>query len=168
MKLKTISTITALFLAVPFGSYAIKSQAKTNPILSSKNSTIMNQEQLYSKHHRGGKNHEQRWERMKQELGLTPEQQTQISQIRDDFSVRGRELKEEMKTNRQELHSLLSSDASNNQLRSKHQQLQKLYQQAGNAKFEMMLDIREVLTPEQRTKLMELRSQRPQHSGGYR
>ena len=58
------------------------------------------------------------------------------------------------------MRSLLASDVDPEQLRQQHQQLQDLRQQASDRCFTTMLEIREVLTPEQRIEWAELIRQR--------
>ena len=58
------------------------------------------------------------------------------------------------------MRSLLANDASEEQLRQQHQNIQGLRQQLGNNRFETMLQVREILTPEQRTQMAELIEQK--------
>ena len=58
------------------------------------------------------------------------------------------------------MRSLLASNASEEQLRKQHQNIQGLRQQLGNNRFETMLQVREILTPEQRTQMAELMEQK--------
>jgi len=53
-------------------------------------------------------------------------------------------------------------------LRQQHQEVQGLRNQLDNQRFETMLEIRQVLTPEQRTKMAELMEKRGHHHGGDR
>jgi Spy/CpxP family protein refolding chaperone len=57
----------------------------------------------------------------------------------------------------------MATDASTEQLQQQHQQLQNLHQQLGDRRFDTMLQIREVLTAEQRTQLSQLREQHHQN-----
>ena len=99
-------------------------------------------------------------ERLTQELDLTPEQSEQIEAITTQSKTDSQALFEQMQTSRQEMQSLLVSDASPEQLREQHQSVQNLQEQLSNDRFETMLEIREVLTPEQRTQMAELMQQR--------
>ncbi|MDJ0577456.1 MAG: Spy/CpxP family protein refolding chaperone [Xenococcaceae cyanobacterium MO_234.B1] len=165
MKLRTISTLAALSLAIPLGSYAIKSQAQTDYTFSETNTTIMSQRPSEAGPYRRGKDKGQRIERMIQQLDLTPEQTEQINAIREESRSENEALKQEIRSNRQQMQSLLASDASSNELRQQHQQMQRLHQQMGDRRFETMLQIREVLTPEQRAKMAELISNRSESRG---
>ena len=65
-----------------------------------------------------------------------------------------------MQTNRQEMQSLLASNADPEQLRANHQAGQNLRQELDTNRFETLLEIREVLTLEQRTQMAQLMEQR--------
>ena len=95
-----------------------------------------------------------------EQLNLTPEQSQQIEAIHERFHSDNETLYQEMRTNHQQLRSLLASDASEEQLRQQHQNIQGLRQQLGNNRFETMLQVREILTPEQRTQMAELMEQK--------
>jgi len=70
-----------------------------------------------------------------------------------------------MQAEKQEMRSLLQSDASTAVLTEQHQKLQALRQQKGDNRFETMLQVREILTPEQRAKMAELISQKAERRG---
>jgi Spy/CpxP family protein refolding chaperone len=95
-----------------------------------------------------------------EQLNLTPEQSQQIDAIHEQFRSDNETLYQEMRTNHQEMRSLLASDASEEQLRQQHQKNQSLRQQLGNNRFETMLQVRKILTPEQRTQMAELMEQK--------
>ena len=99
---------------------------------------------------RGGAN------RLLEQLDLTSEQSEQIEAIQEQSETENQALFEQLQTNHQQMQSLLSSNANSEELRANHQQEQNLRQQLGNNRFETMLEIREVLTPEQRTQMTEL------------
>ena len=99
-------------------------------------------------------------DRLVQQLDLTSEQSEQIEAIEEQSETENQALFEQLQTNRQEMQSLLTSNADSEQLRANHQQGQNLRQELGDNRFETMLEIREVLTPEQRTQMAELMAQR--------
>ena len=108
---------------------------------------------------------------MFQQLNLSSEQQAQIKTIREQSKISNQGLRDQMKTAREQLKTLLaSSDASEDSIRQAHQQVQSLGQQMGERRFDNMLQIRQVLTPAQRTKLAELHKagaqNRRNHRGG--
>jgi Spy/CpxP family protein refolding chaperone len=98
-------------------------------------------------------------ERLLDQLDLTSEQSEKIAAIQEDFRSQNESLHEEMQANRQEMRSLFSNDASAEELRQQHQEMQSLHEQLGNNRFETMLQIREILTPEQRDQMAELMEQ---------
>ena len=55
------------------------------------------------------------------------------------------------------MQTLLASDASTEEIREQQQEAQNLRQQLDSNRFETMLEIREILTPEQRARMLELR-----------
>lgn len=152
MNWRTFSAVTAAVLILPIGTYAAQAQDNN----SRGNSTM---EWSHHKHNRkqgmrGGIN------KLVQQLDLTSEQSDQIKAISEQSETENQALFEQLQTNRQEMQSLLASNADPEQLRANHQNLQNLRQELGNNRFETMLKIREVLTPEQRTQMAELMSQR--------
>ena len=69
-----------------------------------------------------------------------------------------------MRSNQQELNSLLSNNASDREVRSKHQQISRNRQEMSNLQFESFLEIRQVLTPAQRTEFSQLMQERRSNS----
>ena len=99
-------------------------------------------------------------DRLVQQLDLTSEQSEQIEAIKEQSETENQALFEQLQTNRQEMQSLLTSDAAREQLQANHQEGQNLRQELGDNRFETMLEIREVLTSEQRAQMMELMTRR--------
>ncbi len=160
MKLRTISTLVALSLAISFGTYVTESQAQTNSNFSENNKTILSQQPSDSTPDRGKRNRGQKWEKMLQQLDLTPQQTEKIDAIKAESRQEYAALREEMRDSQEQMRSLLSSDASSNELRQQHQEMQRLRQKISDRRFETMLEIREVLTPEQRAQMAQLRRDR--------
>lgn len=147
MNWRTISAVTAAILILPMAN-----AASANPRHMS---SPMEWSQAHNKGDVG-----RGIERLTQKLDLTPEQSEQIEAITTQSKTDSQALFEQMQTSRQEMQSLLASDASPEQLRQQHQSVQNLQEQLSNNRFETMLQIREVLTPEQRTQMAELMQQR--------
>lgn len=59
----------------------------------------------------------------------------------------------------------MHSNTSAEELRNQHEQVQELHQEMGNLRFESMLEMREVLTAEQREQFAELMQERPENRG---
>lgn len=105
-------------------------------------------------------NREEKMNRILQQLDLTTEQSQKIKSIKEEFRTKNVALEEEIKTNHSKERLSLNSDASPEELRQQHQQVQALHQQLNNNRFEMMLQVRETLTSEQRNQLAELIEQK--------
>lgn len=103
---------------------------------------------------------QRRKERFRQELNLTPEQATEIDQIRAEGKEARQSKREEYRAAREKMQTLMAGDASDDELRAQHRVIQGLRQEMGEARFENKLKIRQVLTPEQRQKMVELKKQR--------
>ena len=108
-----------------------------------------------------------RLERLSQELDLTPDQEAQIRTIFEGARADTAGGREELKAAREELKALLAGNASEAELRQQHDAIQSLREELGDRRFEGILDVREVLTPEQRTRLTELHAGRRQRRGDF-
>ncbi|NEP01642.1 MAG: Spy/CpxP family protein refolding chaperone [Symploca sp. SIO2E9] len=100
-----------------------------------------------------------------QELDLSAEQSERIKAIRQQSRQEMESRYQEMQEAREQMQSLMAGNATREQLRQQHQQLQNIRQELGNQRFETMLDIREVLTPQQRAQMAELAQQHRGHWG---
>jgi len=99
-------------------------------------------------------------ERLIEQLNLTDDQKSKIAAIRQKYRGQMQKLRETMRSNQQELNSLLSNNASDRDIRSKHQQISRNRQEISNLQFESFLEIRQVLTPSQRTEFSQLMQER--------
>lgn len=151
MNWKTASAIAATMLILPFGINAAEAQINSGDSMMEWSHQNKHADRRGM---RGGINN------LIQQLDLTPEQSEQIRAIAEQSKTESQPLRQQLETNRQEMGSLLASNASPEELRTNHQNLQNLHQELGNNRFETMLEIREVLTPEQRTQMAELMEQR--------
>lgn len=89
-----------------------------------------------------------------QSLDLTPAQHAQIQALQANAQPDLTALTERLSTEQNTLEALISSDrASAEALRVQYQVLQELHQAVAANRFEVLLAMREVLTPEQRTLL---------------
>lgn len=113
-----------------------------------------------------------RLERLSQELDLTSDQEDRIRAIYEEAKTDTADEREELRAARQQLQELLASNASEAELRQQHGIIQDLREELGDRRFEGILDVREVLTPEQRDRFVELgaerRQQRRSRFGGPR
>ena len=99
-----------------------------------------------------------------QELNLTPQQMQQMRAMQARYKPQISQRAQAMRQAKQELASLISSTtASTSQITAKNQQVEQLAQQIRQLKFESMMAMREIMTPEQRTKFAQLMQQRRQN-----
>ncbi|HEY9828382.1 MAG TPA: Spy/CpxP family protein refolding chaperone [Stenomitos sp.] len=101
-----------------------------------------------------------------QQLNLTTDQQNRIQTIQDQDRANSEGVRQQAKTASERMRSLLSSNASDSELRQQHQQMQGLFQQLSNQRFDTMLKIRQVLTPEQRAKMAQFKMMHRGRHGG--
>ncbi|MGK7926604.1 MAG: Spy/CpxP family protein refolding chaperone [Spirulina sp.] len=105
--------------------------------------------------------------RMLEQLNLSAEQKQQIQAIREQAKANSQQLREQMQNAREQMRSLMAGNASESELRQQHQVIDNLRDQMSDRRFETMLQIREVLTPEQRAQLAEMEPpQRGRRGGG--
>jgi len=100
-----------------------------------------------------GRNSEPPWAR---DLNLSSEQRERIQTLHEQAMKDTQELRQQLREADQELRSLLSGDASAEELQKQHEQVQTLRHQLDDKRFEAMLAERQVLTKEQRTQMSKL------------
>ena len=118
-----------------------------------------------SSHHGKRMGRGERMQKILEQLDLTSEQSQQIETIQAESRNQNESLQQKLQEVHAEMRSLLASDASVEQLREQQQKIQTFHQQLGDNRFETMLKIREVLTPEQRSQLGKLMAQKPEKRG---
>lgn len=157
---RMVLTLAATSLIVPTTVYA----ADFDFINSINSDTSMKMTQARLKH---GKRYGRgdRLEELQEQLDLSTEQRQRIEAIEQQSETETEGLHQQLREAKQQMQSLLSSEASTNELRQQHQQIQELHQQLEDSRFETRLQVREVLTPEQRTQLAELMQQRWERKG---
>jgi protein CpxP len=111
-----------------------------------------------------GKSHHRRGDRMKafmaEQLGITDEQKAQIKQIRQNHKDSIKPLVQELRSRQKDLHQSFEDDNYNEALAT-----QKISEMSGlkakliGEKLKMKKEILAVLTPEQKTKLDQLKEQ---------
>jgi Spy/CpxP family protein refolding chaperone len=96
-------------------------------------------------------------------LGLSDEQKEKIQGLRKTLAPNARKIRLELKNKRDELRSLMfDPSASDSALKAKQKEVHKAQEQLENLQLDDFLQMRSVLTPEQRQKLPELKPTRPQ------
>ncbi|BFM38184.1 Spy/CpxP family protein refolding chaperone [Synechocystis sp. LKSZ1] len=100
-------------------------------------------------------------ERWLQQLNLSPQQQQQLSAIRQKYKGQMEPIRQQLRANQDELRQLMASDTTNvASIRAKHDQITGLRQQLEKLRFESMLESRDILSPEQRQQLAQLMNAR--------
>ena len=163
MNRRIFAAVATAIVILPLGVSVAQNNLQNN----NSQTLPVHSNQMAHNHFSGGKGRGrgERMEKLLQQLDLTSEQAQKIQAIREESNRENEALYQEMKTNHEQMRSLFSSDASSEQLRQQYQKSQDLHQKLGNNRFEMMVQVREVLTPEQRTKMSELMAQ---HQGRRR
>ncbi len=99
--------------------------------------------------HQGKSHHNQKW---LEKLDLTDAQTQQIQEIKQSFHSDMKSKRETMHKAKQELKAALKTDASEASLKKQFNELQTMRKDFATARFEKVLAIPAVLTPEQRAK----------------
>ena len=101
-------------------------------------------------------------------LDLSDEQSSQIKAIYRRSYQANQESRQELQQAREEMGSLLTSEANSNLIRRKHREIQSLNQELGNSRFEAMVEVRKVLTLEQRREIADMMTEYRERQGYYR
>lgn len=107
-------------------------------------------------------------DKLMEQLNLNQTQVQQLKAIRQKYSGQMEPLKQQIRAKADELSQLMEGTASNDVIRTKHQEMLTLREKMGNLRFESMLEMRDILTPEQRREFGQLMQQRRQRMGGNR
>ena len=101
--------------------------------------------------------------RVLQQLNLSTEQLQKLKAIRDRDQTPMRELAKQSRQANKELRDLLAGTESSDVIRTKHTQVLNLQQELQKQHFETMLAMREILTPQQRSQLNEIKQKNRQN-----
>jgi protein CpxP len=99
-------------------------------------------------------------EKLIEQLDLTDDQKSKITAIRQKYQERTKQIRETLRINEQELDTLLANNASDRDIRSKHEQISRNRQEMNNLQFDSFLEIRQVLTPTQKAEFAKLMQER--------
>ena len=89
------------------------------------------------------------------DLDLEPAQMQKIQAIRRQSRGQIDRQRQEIQQTQQELRSLMASDASTGQIREKYLQVKRVREKLADTQFNSLLEMRQVLTPDQRQKFAE-------------
>jgi Spy/CpxP family protein refolding chaperone len=118
-------------------------------------------------HAKMGKNWEERFNAIIKELRITPEQQQAISQQRTQEKTRSQELRQKMKSVREEITVELNKEVTDTaKLRSLISRMKELTGERIEQQIKGILELKKILTPEQFKELNEKRQQNEKHKGG--
>jgi periplasmic protein CpxP/Spy len=95
-------------------------------------------------------------ERMFEQLNLSDAQRQQLQDIRQRYSDEIQPLHENLRNQQDELRQLMAGNASDGEIRAKHNEVLTIRQQLGNLHFESMLEMRNVLDTNQRAQLAQV------------
>lgn len=98
------------------------------------------------------------------QLNLSQEQKQKLQAIRSQYKDQLSQRKQAVRQVTQQLRDLMTSNASLEEIRAKHQQVQGLRQQLEEVSFESMLATRDVMTLDQRKQYAQLMEQRRKDS----
>jgi Spy/CpxP family protein refolding chaperone len=102
----------------------------------------------------------EREDRLMDSLNLNDQQKQDLNAIRQKYQGQMEKLYAQLRTRQDEMRTLMGSNASDNDIRAKHKQVEDLRQQLGELRFESMLASRKVLTPDQRKQFAQLMDER--------
>lgn len=117
---------------------------------------------------RQGERSSDKAEKLIEQLDLSDEQVQQLNTIRQKYASQLQPLRERIRTTADELRTMMQGEASDTALRMKHKDMVSLRQQMGDLRFESMIEMRKVLTPQQRQEFAQLMQQRRQRDGWNR
>lgn len=94
------------------------------------------------------------------DLQLSRQQRREIRAIRQQYGTQTREKAQLLRQTRQELKAMITGEAPDAEVRAQFQSLEQLTQETLKLRFENMMAIRTVLTPNQRQQLAEKLAER--------
>lgn len=103
-------------------------------------------------------------DRLIRRLNLDQVQRQQLKAIKLEYEESIIDLREEVSQAKQKLSELMVGTADRETIRTQYQQVQLLNQQLGKLHLESMLQMREVMTPEQRIQFAQFMRQRRQQN----
>lgn len=113
-------------------------------------------------------------QRLMQQLNLTQEQKQQLREIQQKYSSQIEQRHRELIQAQQELATMLIGTTPSREIRQQYAQVEALRQEHGALRFESMLEMRDVLNPQQRRQFGQVMQQRRgdlqervEESGGY-
>jgi periplasmic protein CpxP/Spy len=162
MKLRSLLVAGGAAVLLPIGGFVLTQSVLHTSVLAQSPAAGDRNESRPGPGSPGRKGWGDKWQ---EQLNLSADQKAQIQKIREQEKSASEGLRQQMRTAMEKQKSLMTGNASDEQLRQQHQEMQTLRQQAETRRFETMLQIRKILTPEQRAKAAQLMQE---HRGGHR
>jgi periplasmic protein CpxP/Spy len=163
MKLHSLLLAGAAAVLIPVGGVVL-TQSVLHTAAIAQSTPATGDQNAPARGDRGKRGWGDKWQ---EQLNLSADQKAQIKQIRDQEQSAAQSLRQQMKTAFEKQQSLMAGNASDDQIRQQRREVQALRQQAEDRRFDTMLKIRQVLTPEQRTKAAQLmKEHRGRRHGG--
>ena len=106
-------------------------------------------------------------ERMAEKLGLSKDQVTKLQAVRQKYVDELKAKREGLQAAHAKLRELLTSDKSVTELKAQHELLKTLKSEIDDLHFSIMLETRELLTPEQRTKFAGFMDKQMKKGAGH-
>lgn len=111
-----------------------------------------------------GMDHHEGWLK---KLDLTADQKKKLDAVREERKAAMKSTMEQARAEHEKLHQLMQGDAPEADLRAQHDKVLEFHTAGGKERFESMLKIRAILTPDQRKKMGEMgKSMREECMGG--
>lgn len=104
------------------------------------------------------------FKKMMKSLDLTQEQQDKMKELKKN-KPNVKESRKEMRELRKKFKESMESNATEAELRKLHSQIQEKKSAMAKDRFEQMLKVRSILTPEQRKKFQGMRHEGGEHMG---
>lgn len=95
-----------------------------------------------------------------EQLNLSEDQKRQLKDIQQKYKQQMSQYRDSLKSARKELQDMMVGNSSKEAIRAKHNEVAKLRQTIADMSFESMLEMREVMTPEQRQQFARLMEER--------
>lgn len=107
------------------------------------------------------------WQKISEKLGLTPEQQTKLKNLRIALQKQTKDTRENIKTVREkEKDELLAPNPSQNVLYGYSKEINDLHGVLAEKRLEHLLKVKEILSQDQFTKLLSMTSHMRKHRQG--
>jgi periplasmic protein CpxP/Spy len=136
--------------------------ALTNPILNSQQmaSSFWQPSVAQASKDTNPENKEEDKNRFFEQLNLSSTQKQQMASIRQQYKPQIEQLQNKAQVAQEELFAMMAGTDPADEIREKRQEAVEARQELGDARFESMLEMREVLTPQQRQQLAKIMEER--------